>query len=236
MDGDLFADSTSAPTPAVIDISQLPDIATAQLPASYAEACHALEVCAQVDECKDWADRAAALASYAKQAGDEQLFAYARRIQGRAYQRCGELLQQFEPGKTGPKPELQDGAVPQLTRTDAAKDAGLSERQRKTALRVAAIPEEEFERRIESDHPPTVTELAELGTQHQPPKLNGRSEAEFQQATHLLGMFTSFFRDVQRLDIATGVCGLDDEERGRVQMHIADARNWLTKLQGALDV
>ncbi len=38
----------------------------------------------------------------------------------------------------------QDGAVPSISRTSAAEDAGLSERQRKTALRVANVPKEEF--------------------------------------------------------------------------------------------
>jgi hypothetical protein len=48
----------------------------------------------------------------------------------------------IEPAKTGPK--LRDGTVPQLGRTSAAEKAGLSERRRKTALRVANIPSAEF--------------------------------------------------------------------------------------------
>jgi hypothetical protein len=42
----------------------------------------------------------------------------------------------------------------------------MSERQRKTALRIANVPREEFEALVESDDPPTITELAERGTQH----------------------------------------------------------------------
>ena len=53
-----------------------------------------------------------------------------------------------------------------MTRTQAAIDAGLSERQRKTALRVAAVPAAEFETAIEGANPPTVTALAERGTKH----------------------------------------------------------------------
>jgi hypothetical protein len=60
------------------------------------------------------------MASYAKQAQDETLVKMARRIQLRAYDRVGELLRQIEPGKTGPKNELQEGDLPQLGRTDAA--------------------------------------------------------------------------------------------------------------------
>ncbi len=49
---------------------------------------------------------------------------------------------------------LQDADDMKFTRTQAATDAGLSERQRKTALRVANVPQDEFEAAIESDAPP----------------------------------------------------------------------------------
>ncbi len=42
---------------------------------------------------------------------------------------------------------------------ETAARAGLSERQRKTALRVASVPADVFEYQVESDSPPTVTKL-----------------------------------------------------------------------------
>ena len=81
----------------------------------------------------------------------------ATRIQNRATQRCGELLQQIEPAQ-GAHQNIRDGDdLKVLTRTDAAAAAGLSERQRKTALRVANVPEDLFEELVESDDPPSVT-------------------------------------------------------------------------------
>jgi len=44
-----------------------------------------------------------------------------------------------------------------LNRTEAATQAGLSERQKVTALRVASVPESDFQQAVESDSPPTVT-------------------------------------------------------------------------------
>lgn len=44
---------------------------------------------------------------------------------------------------------------------DEAAEAGLSEHQAKTAVRVANVPADEFEKAIESDSPPTVTRLAD---------------------------------------------------------------------------
>jgi hypothetical protein len=81
------------------------------------------------------------------------------RIQARAYERCGELLQQIEPGQGTRDGKRQEGDLPPLNRTDA----GPTEHERKTALRIASIPEGEREELIESDAPPTVTKLAELG-------------------------------------------------------------------------
>jgi len=51
-----------------------------------------------------------------------------------AVRRCGELLKQIPDGKgINQHTEHREGALP--TRTEAATEAGLSERQRKTARR-----------------------------------------------------------------------------------------------------
>ena len=58
----------------------------------------------------------------------------------------GELLEAIEPatGKT-----KRDGDGP-FSKTKAAEDAGISMRQRKTAVRVARVPEYEFTEQVES--------------------------------------------------------------------------------------
>jgi hypothetical protein len=141
----------------------------ARLPATYEAAKHALSECSRIDECKDWADKAQALASYAKQAKDATLHNMALRIQSRAMRRAGELLKQIEPAY-GARTDLQpqDGGDPRLTRESAGAHAGLSERQRKTALRVANVPEPVFMAAVESPIPPTTAELAVMGTAQRP--------------------------------------------------------------------
>jgi len=144
----------------------LPSIATesARLPSSYEAAKQALAQCEAIDECKDWADKMAALASYAAQAKDEELLRRARRIQARALRRAGELLAQIESAAGRPPTEIQEGALLNFGRTEAAREAGLSEHQQKQAIRIANIPETEFEEMVENFDPPTITELAEHGT------------------------------------------------------------------------
>jgi hypothetical protein len=69
------------------------------------------------------------------------------RIQARAIRRCGELLGEIEPAQGNNQYSAdREGTLPKLGRTQAATEAGLSEHQRKTALRVANVPAEDFER------------------------------------------------------------------------------------------
>jgi hypothetical protein len=174
---------------------QLPSISNAKLPAAYSVAKKALAECEKIDECKDWADKAAALASYAKQSKDESLFKMATRIQARAIRRCGELLKEIETMQ-GKRTDLEpsNGDDTRLeTRKSAAEKAGLSKRQKDTALRVANVPKEEFEAQIESESPPTVTALAEQGTQKKvfdPFDLmdSGISFEDHKLATHVIGV------------------------------------------------
>ena len=142
----------------------LPNIANAKLPRGYENALIALSVCADLDECKDWADRMLALASYARQSEDATLQRLAEKIRARAIRRCGELLREI---KTTPGRPRKGGDAP--TKSSAARDAGLSRDQKVQALRVAAVDEDEFERLVESDNPPTVTALADLGRMRRSP-------------------------------------------------------------------
>lgn len=82
------------------------------------------------------------------------------RIRARAIRRCGELLNEFEAeahrGKKGVSSETHLSE-----RAKAADQAGLSDRQKITALRLANVPHDSFELQVESPKPPTVTALAE---------------------------------------------------------------------------
>lgn len=138
------------------------DVNRARLPITYEAAKAALAECVRIDECKDWADKAEALASYARQTRDSVLRRYCDRVQARAIRRCGELVNEIPDTNRGRPAENQAGTAPNLTRTRAATEAGLSERQRKTAQRVANVPGDLFEEAVEADEPATVTELAEL--------------------------------------------------------------------------
>lgn len=191
--------------PGSTDMAVVPSIATAPLPARYEQAKAALAECDQVDECKDWADKAQALASYARQADDDALFRLARRIQARAIRRAGDLLKTFQDTERQVARDVRDGQTvgthPLTPRTqrEAAEAAGLSEHQEKTAVRVSNVPEEEFEAAVESEDPPTVTALAERGKQGRPAATPPSDDPVFQpkpegfnESIHTLGDMRRF--------------------------------------------
>lgn len=192
----------------------------APLPHTYEAARQALEECSRVDECKDWADKAAALASYARQADDDELYQMARRIQGRAVRRAGELLKAFNKGVGRPKGGNGVAAGP-ISQRDAANEAGMSKRQEKQAVRIANLPEDDFEAAVESDHPPTVTVLAGMGGKPAP--------KGFTKATHLIGAvgrFAQFCEENEPAEVAGGVMPSEvDELKGLV----AAVEGWLDR-------
>ena len=167
-------------------------IANAKLPGLYVAARAAIEKCTRIDECKDWADKAVALASYARQVKDERLKNDAVRIQERALKQAGKLVNEIQASKGGRpgKTHTGDGTS---SRAQAAQDAGLSKRQKDTALRLASVSDADFDAQVESDHPPSVQALAKQGTK---PRvlvdLKGVDPADYARTTHAWGGIKRF--------------------------------------------
>jgi len=202
--------------PASISVSR------ASLPQTYQNAQAALAECSQVDECKDWADKAAALASYARQSEDQELERMAQRIRARAIRRAGELLKQLEPSKGGRPSETSAGDHTSYTRTDAARDAGMSKHQQVQATRVANIPPEDFERQVESNKPPTLSQLAAQGTKPRENivDLQGRDPKEYNRALHYVADFEGAAKELENQSHDLILPTLDEKERARLRAAI----------------
>lgn len=200
---------------------------SAKLPASYENAKTALANCVSLDECMTWGDKMEALASYAKQSKDDELMKMATRIRDRAIRRAGELLKQIEPatGKNNQYAQVKsDGGDTFQSRQEAAEQAGMSKRQQVTAIRVANVPEQDFERQVESENPPTVTKLAQQGTKPAPKPvvdLKGRDPGEFNRSLHFVAEFEDYQRAIEKIDIEAILPGLIETERARVRKAIA---------------
>ncbi len=204
-------------------------IARARLPVVYEAACVALQQCADVDECKLWADKMSVLQSYARQIGDDTLLNFAKRIKGRAVQQMGRILKEI-PAANGARTDL--GGV--TSRGVAASDAGLSEWQKKQALRVAAVPDESFDAQIESQDVPSINALAEQGTKKKPHDLEGVDAADHIVGTRLIGIIGYVLRESQRLDIAQGARGIKPSEINQLLLDIQEAVTILHRIYLAL--
>ena len=219
-------------TPPVITDSL--STARARLPVAYQTAKTLLAQCSKIDECKDWADKAEALASYARQAKDDSLRKHADRIQARAIRRAGELLKEFDgrDGRNLPKTEGSHGFNP--TQRQAADESGMSEHQQLQAVRIANVPEKEFETAVDSENPPTVTQLAEEGKKARPksdkPGLGGPVPEGFRQATELLGTISRFAEFCQTNPPAIIANGLLPHEITTIKQNIAIIDAWLDEL------
>ena len=199
------------------------NVSSASLPRTYEAARVALSECSQVDECKDWADKAAALASYARQADDQELERMAQRIRARAIRRAGELLKQLEPNPGGRPSETSGGDHRSFYRGDAARDAGMSEHQAKQATRVASVPEQDFERQVESEKPPTLSALAQQGIKPRENiiDLKGRDPKEYNRALHYVADFEGAAKELEGQAHDMILPTLNEKERERMRAAIA---------------
>lgn len=211
---------------------ELVPVCDAPLPIVYERATKALAECARIDECQDWANKAKALASYARQSKDDTLRKMADRIQARAIRRCGELLKQVESGqgRSNQYTVLHDADDMKQTRTAAATQAGLSERQKVTALRVASIPQSEFEREVESDQPPTITKLAEQGKQEKLKPLHdleGIDPYLYARATELQGAIKRLAAYCQKHDPKAIAGAFKHHEKDQIRSSISHVEAWI---------
>ena len=221
----------------------LPDIASARLPQAYVTACAALESCSRLDECQDWADKAEALASYAKQSHDDTLRTMADRIQARAIRRAGELLKEIAPSVGGrPAEKTCVGAHTGSSRSQAARDAGMSKHQKDTALRVASVPVDEFESAVDSDDPPTVTQLAKHGTTPKPQPepwmvemARDQRRPGFQEATALIGALRVIVECCAEHEPAVVRSGMSQTERHDTLAQWATVLEWFQQFTGVGD-
>ena len=115
----------------------------------YGAARQALAECRRLDEVKDIRDKAVAMQAYALQAKDTTLITQATEIRMRAERRAGELLVEMrERGERRDhsqrsRGETSDALPPKLA------DLGVTKTQSSRWQKLAALPEEEREQRIE---------------------------------------------------------------------------------------
>jgi hypothetical protein len=216
-------------------VPELPDGGdwrTARLPEMYERAKEALAACDRLDECKDWANKAEALASYARQAKDDELERCARQIRLRAMRRVGQLLKKYSAGRErGGRPRRNGIGTDTVSQRQAARAAGLSKRQEATARRLADVPKAEFDAKVESGRPPSATQMAERGKRVRP---NGREPDARSALRHVVAA-------LERIEAAAGKCPAPKDLAGVAVGHenlgerLRRAAGYLSKLAATVN-
>lgn len=207
------------------------------LPQSYETARTAIAACARVDECAEWADKAAAARVYAKQVKDRAMELNATRIRLRAFKRLGEILGK-QPAKAGGRGRAKSQGVrvaahlEKSERDRAAKEADLSNHEKHTALRIAAVPDADFESAVESPEPPTVTEMADLGTKKLEKavldNLDGRDPKAWTRSLHQRCRIRDLAKNCAEFPVDAFVDGCTPKDYSTLKENIRNLQKYLT--------
>lgn len=196
-------------------------------PVNYETARRAIVACSRVDECKEWADRAAALVTYAKRVRDNAMKDAAQRIQLRARVRIGELLLEIPnaQGKghkaVGPAP----GSRRQTILLHKLGDTAL------TCIAMARVPARMREQLIEASPPVTATMLAGLGTRKryaQEDRFRAGVPYRVAVGIHNDGI-GGFLRWAHRHPPVALAQSMTREEAARLREYIRAADHWLAE-------
>lgn len=141
--------------PAISGVIPQSFVDRAAFPTLYIAARNALQACERVDECKDLQDKYDALARYAKQAQNEELWVLARKVALRAERRMGEILDSLPKSKGGPNSQGH-GTYPH------ARSMGIGPHRVTRALTIGRMSVTTFESCVDSEHPPGRQELAKI--------------------------------------------------------------------------
>jgi hypothetical protein len=115
----------------------------------YEAARFALAEARRVDEVKDIRDKAMAMQEYARQAKDTELLQHATEIRLRAERRAGELLAATPDTPRGRRPKELALESKANSRPPTLAELGVTDTQSAKWQKLAALPEEKFEIRVE---------------------------------------------------------------------------------------
>lgn len=126
-----------------------------EMPVLYATAIKAIQACSTMDETKYYADKADALAAYAKMYSDETMAKEAARQKLYAYAKMGQLAGELRPTRIGGKGGSPGGPISLLM------EHGLSSGGAEAARRLSKMPAPMFESVVEAAKAPISTIMQE---------------------------------------------------------------------------
>lgn len=188
----------------------------ARLPINYEEARKAIAECERVDECKEWKDRAAAIASYAAQKRDRTLQDNATRIRARATRRLGELLE-------------QSASSSGISFSRAAERHGVRSGEATTSRQVARVAGVTFENVVERKTPPMpVSSIARLSVR---PTGGDQSELIWKAMDRI----NAVIRDFPQREVVESIVAADPREALALKRAVGKAVDYFDALAEAIE-
>jgi hypothetical protein len=213
----------------------------ARLPINYKAAKQALMECDRVDECKVWADKAEALATYARVSNDMEMEVIAKRVRLRAIAKAGELLLRIPNTHRGlhtAGAQLKGGSLPNPeSRRGVGVAAGMRPQDVTQALAIARVPIEVREILIESPTPPAPSVLQGHPSRirPRPVRLNRFTPGpEYREVFIHGGGITSFASFLKRHAPDKYFPFLSPDETERASRYLSSIHAWITEAQRLL--
>ena len=200
----------------------------AVLPVSYVEGLKALAATRKIDEAKNWATAADALAAWARMYKNDLAAAEARRLKAHAYRRMSELSD-----------ELAQKLTPSSKRKSPLselKKVGLSGAMISRVRAVGKVPKDRFDELVKADHPASIATLAMEGISAGDNKL-AASEAYrvFSGGKYVRAnarkFLVEFCRKTSALKLARGI---KKEEIPAVKKILQEIEDWIEEFKASL--
>lgn len=195
-----------------------------EMPVLYREAVAALERCSTMDEGKYYADKADALAAWAKIYGSDEDSKAAARLKLRAYARMGVLALELRPGNRFYE---KFGVGTKKGANALLREHGLNSAQSSAALALAKMPNVKLEKASEKAMSPHAAYRA-LGVQQ---SRCSDSWKKFAHGGSSTGAFLSFCRNTHAKDLALG---LEIDEIKKARKIVVEVWEWLDAFEQAL--
>ncbi len=207
-------------------------IQDAIIPLVFKDALRALASCRTIDESKYWADKADALAAWAKIYKNNEAAAEAKRLKAHAYRRMSHLADEIIEALGGPrKVRGLPGAAAKL------KEAGMSQNQVMRIRRIGHIPQAKFDALMAQKNPPGIQSMAtegigrgRLGNKLASSEAWRKVSGSYSGASNAV-QFRHFCRKFSAYELGRGVAS---DEVPMARALVKELRDWLDEFEESL--
>ena len=205
------------------------------VPVEYEQAVTSLESCLSIDDAKVWADKADALAAWAKIYHSDKASLQARRLKLHAFRRMGLLAAELRPLRGGLNKgekisEKRGGTFPGPR--SLLMESGLKGHEAGSAAALARLPKPEFTALLNLPRPPSPNSFfGQKPSRSGSEAWNSLIGAGVGPGTNSAGCLSSFITWLRNRDPATLARSLKSDEAIKARSMAIEASEWLDQFE-----